>query len=122
MNLKKRTLADLDRRSKEKQSDDLKRKGTKTIRNPENESGIKTGNKPKNVFPKRHMNVYAYQLKFDIKVPLRADYKKGPTFGILASEPFCYMLGYIGYHHEVVGMLQILSDDSRLFVANACKL
>ena len=119
MEFKKRTLKRGDN-SKRKESDNLKRKGTNTKNKHENSKAEEVSNKPKNVFPKRYMNVYAYQLKFDIKVPLRADYKKGPTFGILASEPFCLMLGFVGFHHEVVGILQTLSNDSRLFVSNAC--
>ena len=56
---------------------------------------------------------------FDIKVPIRGILKKCLIFGLHARPPIGYILSYLGYQHEVMPILQILSHSTRAFIFNA---
>ena len=57
--------------------------------------------------------------KFDIKVDIGEDLMKTLVFGINARPPIGLILGFSGYSHEVMPLMQTLSHTTRAFTCNA---
>ena len=49
---------------------------------------------------------------FEIKVPLKEDLKKGLVFNFKARLPIGILLGFIGYRHEVIHIMQTISHST----------
>ena len=56
---------------------------------------------------------------FSIKVQIREDLKKGLIFGLEARLPIGIILGYLGFRHEVVRLMQTISNATRAYIINA---
>ena len=46
---------------------------------------------------------------FDIRIDIKDEMKKGLILGLKARLPIAMIFAYVGYRHEVVPLLQILS-------------
>ena len=56
---------------------------------------------------------------FDTRVPIKNELLKGLIFGIQARLPIGVILGFFGYRHEVMPLLQTLSHRTRAYIVNA---
>ena len=56
---------------------------------------------------------------FDIRVTIRDNLKKGLVFGLQARLPIGLILGFFGFRHEVLSLMQTLSHSSRAYILNA---
>ena len=56
---------------------------------------------------------------FSIKVPIKHELKKGLVFGLRARLPIAIIIGFIGYRHDVMPMMQKLSHGTRAYICNA---
>ena len=56
---------------------------------------------------------------FDIKVQIIEDLKKGLIFGLGARLPIGLVLGFTGFSHEVLPIMQTLSHSTRAYLCNA---
>ena len=56
---------------------------------------------------------------WDIKADIKEEMKKGLIFGLRARLPIGMILGYVGYRHEVMPLLQIISHQTRAYIWNA---
>ena len=54
----------------------------------------------------------------DIIVPVKEELYVWKIFGFKAFEPTARMLGYIGYRHQVIPILQILCHGARTFIVS----
>ena len=59
------------------------------------------------------------QTQFKTKVALKEDLKKILIFGIEARLPIGLILGFYGYRHEVMPLMQNLSHGTRAYICNA---
>ena len=57
--------------------------------------------------------------KFDIKLPIKDDLKKGLIFGLGARTTIAEILSMCGYRHEVLPLMQNLSHGARSYIHNA---
>ena len=55
----------------------------------------------------------------DILVPIRDELKKDLIFGIKARPPTGLILGFAGFRHEVIPLMQCLSHGVRAYLVNA---
>ena len=56
---------------------------------------------------------------FDIKVQIRQEFRKGLIFGFNARLPVAVILAFLGYRHQVMPLLQTLSQGTRAYTINA---
>ena len=56
---------------------------------------------------------------FDIKKPIKDELKKNLIFGLQARLPIGIILGFTGYSHQVIPLMQVLSHGTRAFIINA---
>ena len=56
---------------------------------------------------------------FEIRVPIKEELKKGLIFGLNARLPIGVILGYVGYAHDVMPLMQSISHETRAFIVNA---
>ena len=56
---------------------------------------------------------------FDVKVTIKEHLKKGLVFGLKARLPIGIILGFVGYRHEVMPIMQTLSNATRAYIINA---
>ena len=52
-------------------------------------------------------------------MPIQENLKKGLIFGFKARPPVGVMLSFLGYHHYVIHLLQMISHGTRAFIVNA---
>ena len=57
--------------------------------------------------------------KYDIKVAIRENLKKGLVFGIQARPAIGHILSFYGYSHEANIIMQVLSHSTRAYIINA---
>ena len=55
----------------------------------------------------------------EMKVPIRDELKKDLIFGIGARLPIGIVLGFCGYRHQVMKMMQGFSHGTRAYIINA---
>ena len=55
---------------------------------------------------------------FDIIVPIKEELKKGLVFGMKARPTIALFLGFLGYRHEVIPMMQTVSHSTRAYIYN----
>ena len=60
--------------------------------------------------------------KYNVKVKIKENLKKSLVFGIQARLPVAMILGFSGYRHEVVELMQVLSHGTRAYILNANSL
>ena len=53
------------------------------------------------------------------RVKIREDLKKGLIFGLEARQPIGIILGFVGYAHQVMPLMQLLSHGTRAYIVNA---
>ena len=56
---------------------------------------------------------------FDIKVPIKDELKKNLILGLGARPPIGIVLGFAGYYHQVIPLLQKLSHGTRAYIVNS---
>ena len=56
---------------------------------------------------------------FDINVQIKEKLKKGLIFGLKSRLAIGLILGYMGYRHDVVSMMQRVSHSTRAYIWNA---
>ena len=56
---------------------------------------------------------------FEIKVPIKDELRKDLVFGLGARPANGLILGFCGYHHQVMETMQGLSHGTRAYVVNA---
>ena len=56
---------------------------------------------------------------FDIRTDVKEEMKKGLILGLKARLPIAVIFTYVGYRHEVVPLLQVLSHQTRAYIWNA---
>ena len=56
---------------------------------------------------------------FDVKVQIREELKIGLVFGFGARLPIATFLSYVGYHDEVLELMQVLSHGTRAYISNS---
>ena len=56
---------------------------------------------------------------FDIREPIKDALKKDLILGLQARPTIGIVLGFAGYRHQVIPLLQCLSHGTRAFTANA---
>ena len=54
-----------------------------------------------------------------ILVPIREELKKNLIFGIEARLPIGIILGFYGFRHQVMKLMQCLSHGTRAYIVNA---
>ena len=59
------------------------------------------------------------QAQFETKVAIKEDLRKTLIFGIEARLPIGLILGFYGYRHEVMHLMQNLSHGTRAYIYNA---
>ena len=59
------------------------------------------------------------QYEIEIKVPIQEELKKGLIFGQKARPPIGIILGFVDYSHEVMPLMQTLSQATRAYIVNA---
>ena len=52
-------------------------------------------------------------------MPIKEELKKGLIFGLEARPPIGIVLGFFGYQHQVMKMMQCLSHGTRAYIVNA---
>ena len=55
----------------------------------------------------------------DVKVPIKEDLKKGLIFGLEARLPIGVILGFSGFTHEALPLMQNMSNATRAYIYNA---
>ena len=58
-------------------------------------------------------------INFDIKVQIKEDLKKSLIFGLQARLPIGVILGFVGYRHHVLPIMQTLSHSTRAYIVNS---
>ena len=56
---------------------------------------------------------------FDIKASIRDELKKSLILGLDARPPIGIVLGFAGYYHQVIPLLQKLSHGTRAYIVNS---
>ena len=56
---------------------------------------------------------------FDIKLLVKDELKKNLIFGLHARPPIGIILGFCGYSHHVMPLIQTLSHTTRAYIINA---
>ena len=56
---------------------------------------------------------------FDTTLPIRYELRKELIFGLESRLPIAIILGYSGYQHQVMPLMQRLSQTTRVYVINA---
>ena len=56
---------------------------------------------------------------FDIQVPPKETMKKGLVFGFRARLPIAKILSFTGHRHEVLEMMQLVSNGTRAYIWNS---
>ena len=56
---------------------------------------------------------------FHVKVPLKEMLMRGLIFGIKARLPIGLILGFVGYCHQVMPMMQSISHSTRAYIFNS---
>ena len=59
------------------------------------------------------------QDQWDIKVTIKSDLKKTLVFGFRSRLPIGVVLSFVGYRHEVLPVMQVLSHSTRAYICNA---
>ena len=54
-----------------------------------------------------------------ISVPIKQELKKNLIFGIEARPPIGLILGFYGFRHQVMKIMQYLSHGTRAYIVNA---
>ena len=57
--------------------------------------------------------------EFEIKVTIKEELKKSLIFGLPARLPAAVILGFLGWRHEVMAIMQNLSHQTRAYICNA---
>ena len=52
-------------------------------------------------------------------MPIKEELKKGLIFGLEARPPIGIILGFFGYQHQVMRLMQCLSHGTRAYIVNA---
>ena len=52
-------------------------------------------------------------------MPIKEELKKGLIFGLEARPPIGIILGFFGYQHQVMELMQCLSHGTRAYIVNA---
>ena len=52
-------------------------------------------------------------------MPIKEELKKGLIFGLEARPPIGIVLGFFGYQHQVMKLMQCLSHGTRAYIVNA---
>ena len=52
-------------------------------------------------------------------MPIKEELKKGLIFGLEARLPIGIILGFFGYQHQVMRLMQCLSHGTRAYIVNA---
>ena len=58
-------------------------------------------------------------LEIEIAVEIKEELKKGLIFGLEARPAIGIILGFYGYQHQVMKLMQCLSHETRAYVINA---
>ena len=56
---------------------------------------------------------------FEIRVTIKDELKKALIFGLEARLPIGIILGFIGYRHQVLPLMQSLTHATRAYIVNA---
>ena len=56
---------------------------------------------------------------YDIKLEIKTKLKKQLIFGLDARLPIALIIGFMGYRHEVVPLMQTISHSTRAYLVNA---
>ena len=56
---------------------------------------------------------------FVAKVPIKEELKKSLIFGLESRLPIGIILGFVGYRHTVIALMQTISHGTRAFIINA---
>ena len=60
-----------------------------------------------------------FDINWKIKVSIKDELKKDLIFGIGARPPIGLILGFCGFHHQVMEKMQCLSHGTRAYIINA---
>ena len=55
---------------------------------------------------------------WNIKANIREEMKKGLVFGLKARLPIGVILAFYGYRHEVMVLMQVISNQTRAYIWN----
>ena len=55
----------------------------------------------------------------EIRVKIKEELKRRLVFGVESRLPIGIMLGFAGYRHEILPLMQILSHETRAYICNA---
>ena len=58
-------------------------------------------------------------IDFSVDVEIKQELKKKLIFGMNSRLPIALILGYLGYRHEVLPIMQVLSHGTRAYIWNA---
>ena len=56
---------------------------------------------------------------FEIRVTIKDELKKALIFGLEARLPIGIILGFVGYRHQVLPLMQSLTHATRAYIVNA---
>ena len=55
---------------------------------------------------------------YDIKLEIKKKLKKELIFGLGARLPIALIIGFMGYRHEVIPLMQTISHSTRAYIIN----